>query len=357
MINKDLKGRNKKQKLYRRRFLTLILIVMFISGGMNILLPVNNDITLVVGANTEDYVLHDPISINNNEELAVAAISGIGIVNDPYILAGWNISGSLTDGISITGTTAYFKIENCWISGSNGRGIFVESVATGTAIIANNTCNNNKYDGISLDSSEFSTVVNNSCINNGDDGIYLYHSGSSYIFNNSCSDNNDSGIYVYYSGSSIVTNNSCSYNEEEGIYLYFSGYSTINNNKCNNNGEEGIYLSVSDYSIVNNNSFLNNGLVIEGYSKIQFLSHTIEDNVVNGLPLGYFENLTDISINDLYGQLILVNCNNTIVENQNYSNTSIGIALLSCFDCQLIGNTCNNNTKNVYTLIMLILRT
>jgi parallel beta-helix repeat protein len=79
-------------------------------------------------------------------------------------------------------------------------------------------------------------------------------------------------------------------------------------------------------------------------SKENFLSYTVEDNTVNELPLGYFENKTDNTITEKYGQLILINCNNTVVKNQNCSNTSIGIALYYCYENQLENNTCNNNS-------------
>ncbi|MFX0052930.1 MAG: right-handed parallel beta-helix repeat-containing protein, partial [Candidatus Hermodarchaeota archaeon] len=96
------------------------------------------------------YTANDPINITNDNELAAVANNGIGTVNNPYIIAGWNISDSSTHGISITGTTMYFRIENCWIENSNVNGINVEHVAPGTSTITSNTCNNNVYDGIRI---------------------------------------------------------------------------------------------------------------------------------------------------------------------------------------------------------------
>ncbi|MHA2204112.1 MAG: right-handed parallel beta-helix repeat-containing protein, partial [Candidatus Hodarchaeales archaeon] len=108
-----------------------------------------------------NYVEHDPINITNDGELAAVANSGTGTVNDPYVIAGWNITGIPTHGISITGTTKHFRIENCWIRSTVGwRGLYVLNSTSGTTTITNNICNSNSY-GILLSHSPSSTVANN----------------------------------------------------------------------------------------------------------------------------------------------------------------------------------------------------
>jgi parallel beta-helix repeat protein len=229
----------------------------------------------------QEFVSHAPITVTNDTELAAVANSGNGTINYPYIIASWNITGSSTNGIHITGTTKHFMIKNCWINGSTQRAIFVGNITTGTATIINNTCNNNRKYGISLYESKSSTIVNNT---------------------------------------------------------------------CNNNKRGGISLSQSGSSTVANNSFFKDGLVLMISSKEDLLSYTVENNTVNGLPLGYFENLTASTITETYGQLILINCNNTSVKNQNYSNTAKGMALYYCYESQLINNTCNDNSHSGLSL-------
>ncbi|MFX0171213.1 MAG: NosD domain-containing protein [Candidatus Hodarchaeota archaeon] len=248
--------------------------------------------------------MRDPITITNDDELAAVANSGTGTANDPYIIADWNITDSTTHGISITGTTKHFRVENCWIESSveyGSCGIYVNNVSAGTTTIINNTCNNNIY-----------------------------------------------GIFLWDSGSSTVTNNTCNNNDGCGIAVSSSGSSTVTNNTCNSNTGSGIFLDRSGFSIVANNTFFNDGLQVRLYSKEELFSYTVENNTVNGLPLGYFANVTDSTISKTYGQLILVNCNNTIVKNQYYSNTYIGIALYFCDENQLVNNTCNNNIYGIY---------
>ncbi|MFX1506835.1 MAG: right-handed parallel beta-helix repeat-containing protein, partial [Promethearchaeota archaeon] len=166
-------------------------------------------------------MVHNPISITNDEELAALAISGSGTVNDPYIISGWKITDSDTYGIYIIGTTMHFRIENCLIANSSKYGIFIDNVTSGTTTVANNICNDN-------------IVI----------GIYIRYSTSSTITNNTCNNNYNFGIYLQDSSSSIIVNNTC-YNDGTGIYLFRSDYSRVANNIYNDNIEYGIYLGES----------------------------------------------------------------------------------------------------------------
>ncbi|MHA1205673.1 MAG: hypothetical protein ACTSSL_12180 [Candidatus Heimdallarchaeaceae archaeon] len=71
--------------------------------------------------------------------------------------------------------------------------------------------------------------------------------------------------------------------------------------------------------------------------------------MVNGKPLGYFVNASNMVIDqsDYYGQLILINCSHLTIANQNLSYTDIG----------LFGRYCNylNITGNAITNTMLLL--
>ncbi|UCG04368.1 MAG: right-handed parallel beta-helix repeat-containing protein [Candidatus Heimdallarchaeota archaeon] len=226
------------------------------------------------------YTTHDPINITNDKKLAAVANNGTGTVDNPYIIAGWNISDSPTHGISITGTTKYLRIENCWIERSNDYGICLDSVAPGTSTVANNTCTHNAKDGISLWYSHSTTVANNTCTNNGRSGIFVRNSESSTIAHNTCNDNWWDGTTFLFSFSSTITNNTCTnngnginlrhlytstvtnnicVNNGEGITLGYSDSSTVVNNICNSNENNGIYFSISDNNSVAWNSLIGNG--------------------------------------------------------------------------------------------------
>ena len=243
--------------------------------------PINqSDLGAIGGSITQEYTVHDPIVIRNDTELAAVANSGNGSVNNPYIITGWNITGSATNGISIRGTTKYFRIERCWIARATNYGIYLYYVPTGTA-----------------------DITNNFCINNG----------------------------------------------QRGIYTYYSKYTKITNNTLISNGNHGIGVCNSEYSLVANNTFLNDGLFVWIINPEvgNYLTYTVKNNTVNGLPLGYFENKTDSILTGTYGQLILVNCSNVVVKNQNCSSTSVGITLFYSSENQLFNNTCNRNSVGI----------
>ena len=119
-------------------------------------------------SNTLKYIIHAPITVSNDTELAVIANSGNGSANNPYIISGWNITNSVTNGIFITKTTKHFRIENCLIEGSNNHSIHIEYVSPGTNTISNNICNYSNGSGIYLNHSGSSTITSNICKNNND---------------------------------------------------------------------------------------------------------------------------------------------------------------------------------------------
>jgi len=261
---------------------------------------------------------HDSISITSDSDFSV--FSGTGTAEDPYIIEGYSITTTNYRGIHIIGTTKYFVVRNCYVD-AGGYGIYISNVADGTAAVINNTCNNNAYRGIYLQSSGSSTVVNNTCSNNNRYGIYLSSSEYSTVANNTCSNNNFCGIYLLNSGSSTVVNNTCNNNNYWGISLEYSGSSTIVNNTLTNCG---LYISKD---------------TVDAY-----LSYTLENNWVNGKRLGFYTNLDSTIIDEpVYGQLILVNCTNVTIRDQTLSNATTGLFLFSCPYSVIINNTCNNN--------------
>ena len=269
-----LKNRNSLSKAFL--FLAVFLLHLSIHFSP---VPIRLSASLVsaTGPPSQDYIIHEPIEITNDNELAAIANSGSGTANDPYIIADWNITGSTTHGIFITGTTKHFRVENCWIESLTGyvSAIYVVNVASETTTIINNTCNSIGNTGIKLTQAGSSTVANNTCNSNNWAGIGLWHSGSSTVTNNTCNNNIDYGIHLSRSGSSIVTKNTCNNNGDDGISLKESGFSTVTNNTCNNNDDCGFGLWDSD-----NNSIVWNTLVENGAYGIE-LSHYSAKNVIH----------------------------------------------------------------------------
>ena len=329
-----------------------------------------------------DYNVHVPISITDDNDFISYGFTGTGEEETPYLIEGYNITTTGEKGIYITDTTKYFAIRDCYVN-TDMRCIHIYGVAEGTALlinnictksgggislyassgatIINNTCSNkgiylryssgctltnntcsNSYYGISLENSSNATLTNNTCSNNNY-GISLRHSSGSTLTNNTCT-NNNYGIYLEYSSGSTLTNNTCT-NNSYGIYLWYSYSSTLINNTCNNNGICGFYLWDSSGSILINNTCYNNGFFINEDSVADYLNYTFENNWVNDKELGFYTNLEKLSLLEpLYGQLILINCTEMEVCNQELSNkATLGMRLYSCNNATLTNNTCSNN--------------
>ena len=118
------------------------------------------------------YALNDLICVTN-DDIATVTNSSMESANNPYIITARNIMSSSTDDIYITGTTKHFRIENCSVYVCN-QGIVVNSVASGTVTITNNTCNNNEYSGIFINSSYYLIIANNICNNNTEYGMSVF---------------------------------------------------------------------------------------------------------------------------------------------------------------------------------------
>jgi len=314
------------------------------------------------GSNQDNYplvIVTIPIYINGNDNFTSAngVTSGSGTVDDPYIIENWTIDASVTHGIWIEDTSAYFVIRNCLVEngGGNYHGIYLNNVINGR--IDNNTCLNNNY-GIYIysDSDGDVTLENNTCEGNSNSGIYLSYSSLSNatIRNNTCSNNsNGYGIYIYsdYSlDNAIIENNICESNSNYGIYIecYPLYSATLRNNSCLNNSNYGIYLysdgtyvedQTSENAIVENNTCSNNsnyGIYLEYYGYPASLSNaTIRNNTCSNNSNGY-----GIYIYSDYS------LDNAIIENnicESNSNYGIYIECYPLYSATLNNNICRNS--------------
>jgi parallel beta-helix repeat protein len=172
-------------------------------------------------------------------------------------------------------------------------------------------------------------------------------------------------IGIYILGSNVTVKNLVVRNWWYGIYLDGSNDCKLINNTASNNWDYGIYLSESNNNTLIGNTLLDDGIFIYGY-KLEDWYHTIDtSNTVNGKPVYYYRDKNGGTIPDNAGQIILVNCTDMIVENQNISNTDDGIELafssnisvrnnvLLNYNCGIIlyessDNVLANNTVFVY---------
>ncbi|GAH38267.1 unnamed protein product, partial [marine sediment metagenome] len=117
-------------------------------------------------------------------------------------------------------------------------------------------------------------------------------------------------LYILESQENNISDNTVM-KSEYGISMVYSNDSIISNNFLKQNEYSGISLTGSTGNIISQNTFEFDGLFIwDSYH------NTVSDNTVNGKPLIYFEDESDMTVPDNAGQIILVNCNNILIENQ-----------------------------------------
>jgi len=341
---------------------------------------------------------------------AAGICTGSGTESDPYVIKDLVIDGGGSEnGIWIENSAVHFKIEDCTVSNSGTgypyAGIRLSYVNNSQLI--DNDCSSN-YHGIRLYNS-YNNIVSGNIATNNDYGIYLSSSNNNAISGNTANDNdngiflsssdntniegniatnNDYGIYltgsdynnisgntannnyhgiiIYSSDNNIVSGNIAT-NNDYGISLYSSNNNAISGNTANdndyginlnksnntnvegntaNNSLVGIYLDDSNDNNISGNVMNIGGLILGvGYLTTNDIDTT---NLVNGKPLYYYTNELNLGANDFLnaGQVILVNCSNSLISNLNVSYSSMGISLYYCNNNTISRNTANNNTDD-----------
>ena len=163
----------------------------------------------------------------------------------------------------------------------------------------------------------------------------VYNSGNFWSY---------AGIRLYNVDNGQLINNNCSSNNYGGIYLQNSDNNTVSANFVNNS-RYGIYLENSKNNTISGNVLIEQGFIIYGNLET-LLSNKIDlTNQVNGKPLYYYDNEVNLEPNNFSnaGQVILVNCNDSLISNLNISYSSRGISLHYCSNNTISGNIFNNN--------------
>ncbi len=172
--------------------------------------------------------------------------------------------------------------------------------------------------------SGFSVIDSGPNGNPRDAGIEVNNAHNATISGNFFTDNRDA-IYIYYSNNSIITNNIV--DDFEGIDISHSGNITISGNIISTQ-YDGISLDFSIYSIISDNTMTDTGFVLSGIFVEHWNTHDIDtSNTINGKPVYYWKNQTAGTVPSGAGQVILANCTNVNVENQQISDSYIGILL------------------------------
>jgi len=212
-----------------------------------------------------------------------------------------------------------FTISNCKSSKS---GVYVES--NYTSIFDNNIVYN-QGNGIEVSSvppgnTFYDSIINNNISYNDRLGIYLLQPDSSTILNNVIVNNNGTGISVFHSDDNIILNN------------------TVSNNA------RGLRLISSFSATLSGNHFINNGISIDGQVLPHYIHEIDTSNNVNHKSVYYFKNQNSLTTPSDVGQIMLINCSDSIIEKSVITNTDIGLFLYKSYNITIKQNniSCNN---------------
>lgn len=278
---------------------------------------------IILAANDANaYDHHAPIRIVGDSGFTSenGVSSGTGIVEDPFIIEGFEISNETGTGIKITGTNAFFVIRDCLVRDSS-YGIQLNALSNGTI----EACNlfDNTFSVLVTDSTNVSVAANEASSDLG--CIGFDRSSNCTAHGNNCTITNYDGrsIAAYQSQSIRIEQNSMLGDRGLSLYIEVSQGVIVKSNIIHGYGcqlEES--CSVNLWS----NTFLLSGISLTGTSACAYDSLDIPtNNTLNGLPIHYLqgESAGEHSFGDA-GQIIVANCSNLEVRDSSVSYVSSG---------------------------------
>lgn len=372
---------------------------MIIGGSVFIII---NDLPDNVNAQPEKqnslFTPHTPIRINSDADFPGIATAGDGSQGNPWLIENYEINGSgVGYCIYVGNTTDYFTINGCYLRDADGvstdfitkSGLMCYNVSNGN--ISDTNISNNAGSGIYGDKLNHTIIDNNTFFFNND-GMYLRTSENNTISNNSysyhfrygitalasCKNNNITDNVIQLSLSmgidiggfcvlNRVENNTISYCSwgisisADNNYIGFNilndngygiritawrDYNVIVDNQINNNSY-GIEMVNVKNTIVLRNIMINCGVVFN----VDYLNASTNvvdtSNLVNNEPVYLLMNQDGGTVPQNAGQIILNNCSNIIVQDQNVSNASYGLYIYSSNNITAVNVTSSNNIYGV----------
>ena len=266
-----------------------------------------------------DYDSPAYLEILNDTAFETLNFDGDGSEAFPYLIKDYEIAEhSYTTGIKIYNTTKFCVITNCTI------GLF--------------------NFGISLWDASNVTVTNN-IVNYCPTGIVVNNCSDVEVVKNILSTCLGRAIYIYGSPSLIISDNTIVFSQFTGIGVFYSSECLINNNTleyCS----EGMVIYDCPGTIITNNNFTLGGIVLnsDDHQLEDYLSYIVENNTLNSEQIGFFKSVTRLDIDeDIYSQLILVNCTSFFVMKISFSDCITGLIAyfgrsLIVIDCTFTNN-------------------
>lgn len=353
------------KNFFRRNKTSLRALAILLSIAMIIAIPIT---VFVLNIETPYFII-----IDSDEDFLQWSVRGNGTIENPYVIAGHKITvpedyetqrnGDITTCtpdalIRISGVTKSFIIENNTLTMKNKCGQNMISIYNIEVpfIVRNNefVSAGHSKDAISISSVNGSnSLVKKNRFTRA--SIETYGCKNiSFVANNFY----NTGLFTFNIRESF--NISFQHNTfiNSHVIFYDSSDIILHNNTFDfrDTGSRGTIFGYSaSFSRFTNNTFFDGGLGIVPSDRIPL---AFEGNTINGKPLGFFYNQTNLSIDNSteYGQIILLQCSNATVRRQMINNTSYAVQITECINttvtnCNFTRNYCgvyvyySNNTK------------
>jgi parallel beta-helix repeat protein len=266
-----------------------------------------------------NYTEHSPIFIEGNSDFETQGWPGNGSASNPYLIAGLNITTNVTC-IEIRYTSVHFTIRDCYFSSST-YGYCINLQIVTSALISN-------------------------CTFEGRSGLYMY-SANNVVFLDNIMNSTCYPIRAHQSYGFQVIN--CTVPEGyRGCFPYRLSLDRCNNAVIEGNEFRDIYISPggSIGLTVTSNNFTEGGVLLDGFSPFMF--YDVSGNLVDGKPLLFLEGNESLVIEaDDYGQVILIECTDVLLQNGNKSDTC-PVQLYKCTGCSVVNITGWRGYSTIY---------
>lgn len=261
-----------------------------------------------------DYIGVEEMRITSDEDFVSLGFAGSGTIEDPYRIENYQIGHSgITLALLIRNITKHFVINHCRIAATYS--LDISNIPGVCFNITNNIMTNlGSYYPIDIH-----TVIK---IENCNNVIIADNDFESFY----------RGLDIRHCSNITIDNNIFSEGKQISPSLKFAGISLIDSSNC----------------VVRNNIFYSGGVLLE--SDYNLLNTIIMDNnTLDGSELAFFDSENSLTISTQnYGQIILFDCYDVVIENQQILDVYYGISVFYSEECKINNNILKDCYSGVY---------
>ena len=262
--------------------------------------------------------------------------------NGSYLTFGFSLSA--VSNVTIKNTTITNSYYGIYLDSSSGN------------VLSDNNITANSWAGVDLfNFCDNNTLSDNSITANAPYGINLEGSAdNNTLIGNNITANSGEGIYLAFSSGNVLSGNTVTANSGVGIELdAISENNTLVDNNVTANSY-GVELDYSSGNVLSGNLMTSNtyNFGVVGGALSDFVNNVDTSNLVDGKPVYYLMNKSDITISpEVYpevGYLGLVNCENVTVQGLTLTHNDIGLLLAFTNSSRITDNNITANSFGIY---------